>query len=75
MYFSTALGTNVTFRTKSLIKRSQFETLRQKKKVKADADCIFIYWGEKKKKHISQGLQTLMTSIYVINGRTPIPSM
>lgn len=47
MYFSTALGTNVTFRTKSLIKRSQFETLRQKKKVKADADCIFIYWGKK----------------------------
>lgn len=72
MYFSTALGTNVTFRTKSLIKRSQFETLRQKKKSK-QMQIAFLSTGEKK--HISQGLQTLMTSIYVINGLTPIPSM
>lgn len=72
MYFSTALGTNVTFRTKSLIKRSQFETLRQKKKSK-QMQIAFLSTGEKK--HISQGLQTLMTSIYVINRLTPIPSM
>lgn len=47
MYFSTALGTNVTFRTKSLIKRSQFETLRQKKKSK-QMQIAFLSTGEKK---------------------------
>lgn len=73
MYFSTALGTNVTFRTKSLIKRSQFETLKQKQKKSKQMQIAFLSTGEKK--HISQGLQTLMTSIYVINGLTPIPSM
>lgn len=47
MYFSTALGTNVTFRTKSLIKRSQFETLRQKKKSK-QMQIAFLSTGGKK---------------------------
>lgn len=73
MYFSTALGTNVTFRTKSLIKRSQFETLKQKQKKSKQMQIAFLSTGGKK--HISQGLQTLMTSIYVINRLTPIPSM